>query len=54
MSCKKLFVGNIPYSTTDGDLEKAFNDHGEVKACFTVKEPGQYTALGPVNTSCVG
>ena len=37
---KTLFVRNIPFSTTDSQLEAAFSQHGELKSCFTVKEKG--------------
>lgn len=27
---KKLFVGNLPFSTTDGELTEAFSQYGEI------------------------
>lgn len=35
-----LFVRNIPYDTTDAELEEAFKAFGPIKACFTVKNKG--------------
>ena len=29
---KKLYVGNLPYSVRDGDLEQAFGQFGSVNA----------------------
>lgn len=41
LSSKTLFVRNLPYSTTDAQLEQTFSRHGALKACFTVKGKGQ-------------
>lgn len=35
-----LFVQNIPYSTTDSELEEVFKAYGPLKACYTVKDKG--------------
>ncbi len=40
---KTLFVRNLPYSTSDTQLEELFSGHGQLKACFTVKEKGLCT-----------
>lgn len=40
MTSKTLFVRNLPYSTSDLQLEELFSRHGPLKACFTVKEKG--------------
>ena len=32
----KLYVGNIPWSQTDGDLEQLFQDHGTVVSAEVV------------------
>ena len=37
-----LFVRNIPYSTTDCELEEAFKPYGPLRACYTVKEKGAF------------
>merc|ERR1711874_260919 len=47
---KTLFVRNLPYSTTNEDLEKVFSDVGPVKSCFVVsdKESGKCRGFGYV------
>ncbi len=35
---KTLYVGNIPWSTKEGDLEKFFAEHGEVLDCRIITE----------------
>ena len=32
---KKLYVGNLPYSVRDGDLEQAFGQFGSVTVSYT-------------------
>lgn len=32
----KLFVGNLPYTVTDSDLEKLFADHGEIVSAVVI------------------
>lgn len=45
MTSKTLFVRNLPYSTSDSQLEELFSRHGPLKACFTVKEKGLCTII---------
>jgi len=33
---KKLYVGNLPYSTTDADLESLFSQHGAVQSAQVI------------------
>jgi len=35
---KTLYVGNIPWSTTEGELEQLFAQHGEVLDCRIITE----------------
>lgn len=35
---KTLYVGNLPWSTTDEDLEKAFSQVVEVKSCRIITD----------------
>ena len=37
---KTLFVSNLPYSTTNDDLENVFSDIGPIKTCFVVSDKG--------------
>ena len=41
---KTLFVRNLPYSTTNEQLERLFSDIGPIKRCFVVKSKGKTTA----------
>jgi RNA recognition motif-containing protein len=34
----KLFVGNLPYTLTDADLEQLFAQYGEVTSCKAAKD----------------
>jgi cold-inducible RNA-binding protein len=34
----KLYVGNLPYSTTDADLQSLFSAHGTVTSASVVKD----------------
>lgn len=45
---KKLFVGNLPYSTTDQDLHEAFSAHGQVSSANVVldRETGRSRGFG--------
>ncbi|MEN8239980.1 MAG: RNA-binding protein [Actinomycetota bacterium] len=40
---KKLYVGNLPWSTTEDDLRQMFSEHGEVEsvALITDRETGR-------------
>ena len=40
VSDKTLFVRNLPYRTSDKELETVFCEYGPLKSCFTVKEKG--------------
>lgn len=33
-----IYVGNLPYETTDGDLKKAFEEFGEVTRATVIKD----------------
>ncbi len=35
---KRLFVGNLPYTLTDEDLQEAFSQAGEVVSANTVRD----------------
>jgi RNA recognition motif-containing protein len=35
---KNLFVGNLPYSVDDSDLEAAFSAHGDVVSALVVRD----------------
>ena len=37
---KNLFVRNLPYTTTDKELEDAFSEYGPIKRSFVVKDKG--------------
>ena len=34
----KLYVGNLPYSATEGELERTFGEHGEVLSAVIITE----------------
>lgn len=36
-----IFVRNLPYSTTDEELEAVFKRYGALVSCFTVKDKGK-------------
>ncbi|MEM9372692.1 MAG: RNA-binding protein [Planctomycetota bacterium] len=44
----KLYVGNLPYSTTDGDLENLFSELGQVASAKVVmdRETGRSRGFG--------
>ncbi|XP_013421766.1 RNA-binding protein 28 isoform X2 [Lingula anatina] len=51
---KTLFIRNLPYSTTNQDLEKIFSDVGPLKQCFVVKDndnPNRCRGFGYVTFS---
>ena len=35
---KKLYVGNLPYSITDGDLQQMFSAHGTVQSAQVIMD----------------
>jgi len=35
---KKLYVGNLPYGTTDSDLQKLFEPHGTVQSAQVIMD----------------
>jgi RNA recognition motif-containing protein len=35
---KKIYVGNIPYNTTEDDLRTAFSEHGEVLSVAVIMD----------------
>jgi RNA recognition motif-containing protein len=35
---KKLYVGNLPYGVTDGDLEQMFQAHGTVQSAQVIMD----------------
>ncbi len=45
---KKLYVGNLPFSTTDAELRQAFEAHGEVASATIVmdRETGRPRGFG--------
>ena len=50
---KKLYVGKLPYQTTDGDLSQAFGAHGQVTSAtvITDKFSGRSKGFGFVEMS---
>jgi len=50
---KKLYVGNLPYQTTDEDLSQAFGAHGSVTSAtiITDKFSGRSKGFGFVEMS---
>jgi len=45
---KKIYVGNLPFSTTDQDLRELFARHGEVNSASVVmdRESGRSRGFG--------
>ena len=45
---KKIYVGNLPFSTTDADLRQLFAIHGEVTSASVVmdRESGRSRGFG--------
>ncbi len=45
---KNIYVGNLPYSTTDSDLEQLFSQHGQVSRASVVidRETGRSRGFG--------
>ena len=50
---KTLYVGNIPWSTTEGDLEQIFSQYGQVVECriITERATGRSRGYGFVEVS---
>ena len=50
---KKLYVGNLPFTTTDQELEQLFANHGEVASArvITDRETGRSRGFGFVEMS---
>jgi RNA recognition motif-containing protein len=50
---KKLFVGGLPYETTDGELEKLFSEQGKVESAtvITDRNTGRSRGFGFVEMS---
>ena len=48
---KRLYVGNLPYNTTDTDLEQLFGQHGAVESAQVVMDraTGRSKGFGFVN-----
>ena len=44
-SRKVLFVRNLPFSTSDNDLENFFSEVGPVKRCFVIRNKGKSEIL---------
>ncbi len=53
MSNNKLYVGGLPYSVTDGQLQEIFADHGTVESARVIadKFTGQSRGFGFVEMS---
>lgn len=49
----KLYVGNLPYSTTDEELRKLFSEHGNVESAVVIidKFSGRSRGFGFVEMS---
>ena len=50
---KTLYVGNLPWSTTEDELAQAFAPHAEVKSCriITDRETGRSRGFGFVEVN---
>lgn len=48
-----LYVGNLPYSATDGELQQLFSQHGQVKRASVVmdRDTGRSRGFGFVEMS---
>ena len=46
VSQKVLFVRNLPFSTTDQDLENIFSEVGPIKRCFVIRDKGEKPVFG--------
>lgn len=50
---KKLYVGNLTYSTTDADLQRLFSPHGQIQTAQVVvdRDSGRSKGFGFVEMS---
>jgi RNA recognition motif-containing protein len=50
---KKLYVGNLTYSTTDADLQRLFSPHGQIQSAQVVmdRDTGRSKGFGFVEMS---
>lgn len=50
---RKLYVGNLPYTASDADLEKLFGEHGDVASASVImdRETGRSKGFGFVEMS---
>ena len=50
---KKLYVGNLSYSVTDGDLQRMFSTHGQIQSAQVImdRETGRSKGFGFVEMS---
>lgn len=50
---KKLYVGNLPYSVSDSELQKMFEAHGEVQSAQVImdRDTGRSKGFGFVEMS---
>jgi RNA recognition motif-containing protein len=50
---KKIYVGNLPFSTTDAELRRLFEQHGEVSSVNLImdRETGRPRGFGFVEMS---
>ncbi|MCL5046575.1 MAG: RNA-binding protein [Actinobacteria bacterium] len=50
---KTLYVGNLPWATTEDDLAQAFAPHADVKSCriITDRESGRSRGFGFVEVA---
>lgn len=53
---KKLYVGNLPFSATDSEVEALFSQHGEVKSVALIndRETGRPRGFGFVEMDADG
>lgn len=53
MATTKLYVGRLPYTTTDGDLSEMFATHGTVESArvITDRDSGRSKGFGFVEMS---
>ena len=56
MNSNKLYVGGLPYATTNADLEELFSEHGTVESAkvITDRETGRSKGFGFVEMGSQG